>query len=735
MNPGFGQFAREKNKHFYTAVANLFIFLPYFFSVGTLLRTLFSPWKNLKQQKEGPGFSFQEWGNRLSFNLISRFIGAGSRAMLIGTYLFLQLSFVLLLPAVFIAFNAALPLLFMMQTSNKPSSEKSQAAKDAFIESHSVTAETKQAVGEWFDSLSQTDIANKPWYDLKRLMSSPPLGRNFSAGYTPTLDLYVKELTADSDHAKNLIAREKEIKQIEQILAKSNEANVVLVGEEGVGKHTVVEALAKRIFDGSSNPVLAYKRILKVDMEKILAQSPDQLTREKIMKDLLKEAANAGNIIIFIDELDKYVSSDTARIDLSSTITEFAYENKIQFIGISTPFNYEKYIAKKDAVSNAFEKIDIHEVSKDEAQAILLTEIGQFERRYALTIPYETVLECVTKSDYYITNIPFPEKAIDLLDTACSYVKSRKEAIVSPRVITTLLEEKTHVPLEVNDELKTKLLDLEKTLADKIVAQTEATTKLAGSLRKSFVIGKTRKKPIASFLFLGPTGVGKTETAKALATVFFGGPDKMIRFDMSNYQSKDNIPQLIGSSSTNEPGLLTQAVREHPYGILLLDEIEKADHDLLNIFLSLLDEGYFTDGFGKRVDCRNLMVIATSNAGSDFVYSGATTSLIDHLVEAHLFNPEFLNRFDDVVVYKALEGASIRELAKRMLAAISADIALKQGVTITVSDAFIENLVVKGYNPKFGARNMARIIRDEVENKIAQEILAGTTKKGGTISF
>lgn len=735
MNPRFGQFAREKNKHFYTAVANIFIFLPYFFSVGTLLKTLLSPWKNLQQKKETPGFSFNEWGNRLSFNLISRFIGAGARIMLIGTYLCLQLSFVLLLPATFILFNLSLPIFFMVQSSRKPYSEKQQAAKDAFIESHSLTPETKPAVGAWFDSLSHTDIANRPWYDLKRLMSSPPLGRNFSAGYTPTLDLYVKELTAPLSHSKNLIAREKEITQIEQILAKSNEANVVLVGEEGVGKHTVVEALAKRIFDGSSNPVLAYKRILKVDMEKILAQSPDQLTREKIMKDMLTEAANAGNIIIFIDELDKYVSNESNRIDLSSTITEFAYENKIQFIGIATPFNYQKYIFKKDAVSNAFEKIDIHEVSKDEAQAILLSEVGLFERRYQLTIPYETIVDCVTKSDYYITNIPFPEKAIDLLDTACSYVKSQKQAIVTPQVITTLLEQKTHVPLEVNEDMKAKLLDLEKTLADKIIAQTEVTTKLAGALRKSFVIGTTRKKPIASFLFLGPTGVGKTETAKALATVFFGGSDKMIRFDMANFQSRENIPQLIGSSETNEPGQLTQAIREHPYGILLLDEIEKADHDLLNIFLSLLDEGYFTDGFGKRVDCRNLMVIATSNAGADFVYSGATTSLIDHLVETHLFNPEFLNRFDDVIVYKSLEGASIRILAKRMLAAISKDIQEKQGVTISISDGLVEELVSKGYNPKFGARNMARIIRDEVENKIAHAILAGTVKKGGTISF
>ncbi len=735
MNPPFGQFAREKNSRFYTAVANLFIFLPHFFSVSTLLKTLFSPWKNVNQKKESLGFSINEWANRLSFNLISRFIGAWARLTLIGGYLLIQIMFVLLLPAIFVGYNLMLPILFMLKSSAESDEQKLLNKKNAFIETHSLTAETKEAVGVWFDQLQQTNIYNRPWYDLKRLMNSPPLGRNFTAGYTPTLDEYISELTMAFDHSKNLIAREKEITQIEQILAKSNEANVVLVGPEGVGKHTVVEALAKRIFEGTSNPILAYKRILKVDMEKVLAQSTDQQSRENIMKDLFSEAAQAGNIIIFIDEIDKYVSSDTGRIDLSSSINEFALHNKIQFIGITNPFNYEKYLFKNDKMTDTFEKIDIPEVSKEEAQAILLGEIGQFERRNGVTIPYETVVECITKSDYYITNIPFPEKAIDLLDSACSTVKSQNKAIVAPQVITDLLEQKTHVPLEINDALKSKLLDLEKSLASRVIAQTEATTKLAGALRKSFVIGKTRKKPLASFLFLGPTGVGKTETAKALATVFFDGPDKMIRFDMSMYQSNTNIPQLIGSSTTNEPGLLTQAIRQQPYGILLLDEIEKADKNLLNIFLSLLDEGYFTDGFGKRVDCRNLMVIATSNAGADFVYSGATTSLIDHLVEAKLFNPEFLNRFDDVIIYKSLEGKNIRILAKRMLDAIAKDIQEKQGVTITITDAFIEKLVVEGYNPKFGARNMARIIRDEVENKIAQSILAGTVKKGGTIAF
>jgi len=706
--------------------------MPHFFSVGPLFKTLFSPWKNLKTGKTTAGFSFEEWWNRFTFNVISRFVGAGMRGAIIGTYLLLQVVFVLCLPFAFIIYNLISPLLFAFQGTD--SETQKQKAREEFIKNHSLNQSSQTAVSTWYDSLN-SNISNKPWYDLSRLLSTPPIGRDWAAGYTPTLDQFATEIAKESNTVKKLIGRDSEITHIEQVLTKSNEANVVLVGEDGVGRHSVVQALADRMYAGTCNPVLVYKRIMKVDMEKVLAQSPDYVTREQIMKDLLKEAATAGNIVIFIDDIDKYVSSDEDRVDLSTVLEEYASGSKIQFIGVTTPFFYQKYIFKNEKIASLFEKIEVAEVNASQAVPILLSIVPNFESRFKITIPYESVSECISKSDYYITTAPFPEKAIDLLDEVCSYTVNNKLPAVTPEIINQIIETKTHVPINIDDSLKQKLVNLETTLKKVIIAQDEAVNKLSGAIRKSFVIGKTRKKPLASFLFLGPTGVGKTETAKAVATVFFDSSDKMIRFDMSLYQSKDNIPQLIGSATTNDPGLLAKAIREKPYGVLLLDEIEKADHDLLNIFLTLLDEGYFTDGFGKRVDCRNLMVIATSNAGGDFIYEGNTTSLIDHLVEEHIFNPEFLNRFDDVITYKALNGESITILATRMLNSIKSDIESKQGVHITVTPTFITNLVEKGYNVKFGARNMARIIRDEVENKIAAQILDGSIKKGGTISF
>ncbi|OGK18742.1 hypothetical protein A3D80_02450 [Candidatus Roizmanbacteria bacterium RIFCSPHIGHO2_02_FULL_40_13b] len=732
MNKNFASFAAQKNRNFFIASTNLFMFMPHFFSVGPLFKTLFSPWKNLKTGKTTAGFSFEEWWNRFTFNVISRFVGAGMRGAIIGTYLLLQVVFVLCLPFAFIIYNLISPLLFAFQGTD--SETQKQKAREEFIKNHSLNQSSQTAVSTWYDSLN-SNISNKPWYDLSRLLSTPPIGRDWAAGYTPTLDQFATEIAKESNTVKKLIGRDSEITHIEQVLTKSNEANVVLVGEDGVGRHSVVQALADRMYAGTCNPVLVYKRIMKVDMEKVLAQSPDYVTREQIMKDLLKEAATAGNIVIFIDDIDKYVSSDEDRVDLSTVLEEYASGSKIQFIGVTTPFFYQKYIFKNEKIASLFEKIEVAEVNASQAVPILLSIVPNFESRFKITIPYESVSECISKSDYYITTAPFPEKAIDLLDEVCSYTVNNKLPAVTPEIINQIIETKTHVPINIDDSLKQKLVNLETTLKKVIIAQDEAVNKLSGAIRKSFVIGKTRKKPLASFLFLGPTGVGKTETAKAVATVFFDSSDKMIRFDMSLYQSKDNIPQLIGSATTNDPGLLAKAIREKPYGVLLLDEIEKADHDLLNIFLTLLDEGYFTDGFGKRVDCRNLMVIATSNAGGDFIYEGNTTSLIDHLVEEHIFNPEFLNRFDDVITYKALNGESITILATRMLNSIKSDIESKQGVHITVTPTFITNLVEKGYNVKFGARNMARIIRDEVENKIAAQILDGSIKKGGTISF
>ena len=282
----------------------------------------------------------------------------------------------------------------------------------------------------------------------------------------------------------------------------------------------------------------------------------------------------------------------------------------------------------------------------------------------------------------------------------------------------------------ITSQIKEKLINLEDLLKDSIVEQEEAINKLSSSLRRSFLLLGKRKKPLASFLFLGPTGVGKTETAKAIAQTFFSAADRenlnyLIRFDMSEYQSKSDIPKLIGDSIYHEPGQLSKAIRENPYGVLLLDEIEKADHDLLNIFLTILDEGYFTDGEGKRVDCKNLVIIATSNAAASEIYQNKNISIMDYLIEHHVFSPEFLNRYDGVVVFRPLSEESIFKIANKMIEKIVDDIQSMYGIKVKISEKTLENIVSKSKDSRFGARNLDRVIRDDVEDKISKLILQG----------
>jgi len=487
-----------------------------------------------------------------------------------------------------------------------------------------------------------------------------------------------------------------------------------------------------------------YKRILRLNMEKILNQETDPEKRMNFFEDLLQEAALAQNVIIFIDNLDHYISSQDDKIDLTTSIEKYAKSNQIQFIGITTPFFYEKYFFTNDKLARLFVKIEVKEVSVQAAEKILLRLTHTFEERYQVILPYETIKTAIDKSDFYITAIPFPEKAIDLLDSACVFAQQSAVKVVLPDLLDKVLTEKTHVPTSLTANTKEKLTKLEEMLFEKIVNQQRAIMKLSSAIRRSFLLLGKRKKPLASFLFLGPTGVGKTETAKAITNIFFGGESYLTRFDMSNYQSTLDIPKLIGSLDSASPGLLTKAIRESPYGVLLLDEIEKANKDLLNIFLSVLDEGYFTDGYGKKVDCKNLVIIATSNAGTDFIYNNSNTvtaadfkgeKIVDYLIQQKIFTPEFLNRFDAVIAYNSLDKESAKKIAKKMLAGIAADVLKLHKVKLTVSDAFLEGLIAKGYNEKFGARNLERLLRDEVEDKIAQIVFQENVETAKTINL
>lgn len=748
MHKNFVTYAKRAIKNYGEAVFNILVFLPYFFSIIALSKNLFYPWKNLTTKKLATGFSLSEWFGRKSFNIISRTIGFWMRISLILFYFLLQLFFIISLPLATTFTILSLPIFYFLYILEPTDEQKKDTARVLFLGSHLLDHENYSEVLRWFEEYYKLKESHARWWNLSNLFLIPPLARDWTAGYTPRLDTYCIDLTAPGyqHKMKNALDRISEIAQIEQVLIKSDATNLLIVGEEGVGKHTIVDAFAKRVYEGRTNPILMYKRVLKLNLEKILMWFTDQKQRENFLEELLAEAAEAKNCIILIDDIDRYVGSSGGQVDLTGPIEKFSQHSLVQLIGITTPFAYQKYVFPVSKISQTFSKIDVYEITANQSESILKNIAILFESRYHLIIPYETIKATIDKSNYFLTAIPFPEKAIELLDSACASITQSNQTprihpaknIVTPEVIDRVLTEKIHTPTTLTEELKKKLIHLEETLSGRVVQQTEAIKELSSAMRRSFLLIGKRKKPLATFLFLGPTGVGKTETAKAIAQLFFGSESSFIRFDMSLYQSSQDIPHLIGSIDSGNPGLLTSAIRQNPYGVLLLDEIEKANHELTNIFLTVLDEGYFTDGYGKKVDCKNLVVIATSNAASDLFFKSTPITqpeLYAYLVQNKVFAPEFLNRFDGVIRYQALTADSIAWIAKKMIDRIADDIFKLHKIRLTISNEYLSTIAQKGYDKQFGARNLERVIRDELEDRVAKMVMENKIKENETISL
>lgn len=761
MKSDLSRFLKKTVHNFFEASLNLFLFFPYFFSVGPLFRTLLYPWKNIVTKKEIRGFSFSELLGRIFFNLVSRLIGFVMRLSIILFYILLQTAYVILLPFLVLVFFILLPFMALIHLTEKTDEQKKEELRKTFIQARLLKEENRAAVAAWFEEYYREHLCRRDWWKLSNLFTYPPLARDWAVGYTPILDEFTEDLTSPAYQAGMGVAvgRAREIGQMQEILIKNTEANVLIVGEEGVGKHTIVDALAKRIYEGQTVSLLAYKRILKLNLEKILTRYTDLQQRESFLEDLFAEAAAAKNVILLIENMDKYVAFGPDRIDLSLPIEKFGRGSAIQFIGITTPFFYQRFIFGNDKINRIFTKLDVAEITAEEAKKTLLETSFLFETRSSVIIPYETILDTIDKSEFYITSIPFPEKAFNLLDMACAaYNRAHPQRdakvlpVILPDLVDTVLSQKTHIPTKLTEEMRRKLVDMEHLIGKRVLNQEEAVAKLAAAMRRSFILLGKRKKPIATFLFLGPTGVGKTETAKALADIFFGSDKYLLRFDMSLYQSRDDIKTLMGSVESGMPGLLTKAVRETPYGVLLLDEIEKADKDLLNIFLTLIDEGYFTDGFGKRVDCKNLIVIGTSNAGADYIFKQETmlgklsalsegrksednSDLVSYLVSQRLFSPEFLNRFDGVVTYLPVTESSLLALGRNMISTVADSVYKLYKIRLVVKDSTLSELVKKGYNPAFGARNLQRTMTQEIEDRLAKLILEKKVSEGETVEL
>ena len=435
--------AKQILLNYFEAIYTLVFFFPYFFSLGPLLKTLFYPWKHIVTKKETRGFSFSEYSNRLLLNLMSSLIGASMRFSIICFCVLFEILYILSLPIISVFYLIViLPILLFLYAINPTEDELKEREKTAFLASHCLKKENNLQVTDWFEDRWKNNAVEKKWWDKKLLFSYPPLARDWATGYTPMLDNYVEDLTSSvyQSEMRHIVGRKKELEQMQDILSKTEEANIMLVGEEGVGKRTVVDALARLIYGGQTGIQLAYKRILKLNMEKILTSSTDLEQRQLFFEDLLAEAVEAKSVILLLENIDKYCSSGEGRLDLTTSIEKFVKHPAIQFIGITTPFFFQRYLFPNEKINRMFVKVDVKEISKLEALSTLLHCIPSYEKQYSVTIPYETASAIIEKSEFYITNIPFPEKAIELLDQTAAHYYSRFKRVKNEKIPSLLPE-------------------------------------------------------------------------------------------------------------------------------------------------------------------------------------------------------------------------------------------------------------------------------------------------------
>jgi ATP-dependent Clp protease ATP-binding subunit ClpE len=614
--------------------------------------------------------------------------------------------------------------------------------------------------------------------------TSPQMQRGKGGGF---LDRFGRNLTqlAKAGLIDPVIGRDKEIERVIEILNRRNKNNPVLIGEPGVGKTAIVEGLALRIAEGNVPAKLLNKEVYLLDVASLVANTGIRGQFEERMKQLIAELQHRKNIILFIDEIHLLVGAGSAEgsMDAGNILKPALARGELQVVGATTLKEYRQ-IEKDAALERRFQPVMVHEPTIEQAIEILKGIQEKYEQFHQVKYTDEAIKACVTLSHRYIQDRFLPDKAIDLLDEAGSKVNLRtgptdekqiqerllqlakekekaakeenyelaaklrdeelklekqlenktdaEKAIVDVADIQKIIEEKTGIPvgkLQASEQAKMK--NLEENLAKKVIGQAEAVKKVAKAIRRSRAGLKAKNRPIASFLFVGPTGVGKTELTKTLAEELFGSKDAMIRLDMSEYMEKHSVSKLIGSPpgyvGHEEAGQLTEKVRRNPYSIILLDEIEKAHPDVQHMFLQILEDGRLTDSQGRTVSFKDTVIIMTSNAGVTdkkitvgFGKENSRTSILDSL--SSYFKPEFLNRFDAIIEFKPLEKEHMLQIVELMLDELKATLK-EEGIQVDISQEAKEKLAEIGYHPAFGARPLRRAIQEHVEDQIADLLL------------
>jgi ATP-dependent Clp protease ATP-binding subunit ClpC len=564
---------------------------------------------------------------------------------------------------------------------------------------------------------------------------------------TPYLNSFSTDVTmlAHYGQLEACVARTADIDEIFQII-EGGQSNLLLVGEHGVGRKTIIEGIAQSMIEDEVPEKLKDKRLVRLSVSALLAGASPEGAIDRLRR-IMEEMARARNVILYINNIHELIGvavGQSGSLDIADTLAEFLSNKRFLVIATTTPEDYAQHILGT-SVKDVFAKVDIREMDEDQAIAVLESRAGALEYKHNIFFSYAAISACVEYSLKFFHESCLPGSALEIMTEAAAFTKNKKgvNTIVTKEEVAMVVTEKTKIPLSaISSNESDKLLRLEEEMHMRVIGQNEGVSAVANALRRARAEMRSTKRPIASFLFLGPTGVGKTELAKTIADVYFGGEQMMIRLDMSEYQDKSSIYRLIGLPGSKGTGILTEAVRQHPFSLVLLDEIEKADPDVLNVFLQVMDDGRLTDSSGYVFDFTNVIIIATSNAGTLFVQEQSRTGmsheeLLNQLLHTELrqyFRPEFLNRFDSVVLFNSLQRSDIKKIAGLMFAGIAKEIE-KKGVVLVATDEALDFLANAGFDPEFGARPMRRALQERVENKLAELFLQGKLKRGSTVTI
>ena len=572
------------------------------------------------------------------------------------------------------------------------------------------------------------------------------IGEGFTTGWTIETSKYTVDVTNKVLNLKPaLLGRKEEFEQMVNVLSKPTQNNVLLVGEVGTGKTSLVEVLALNSFLGViPGRKLYHKRVYQLMLGQLVAGVQHLGDLEGRIQAILQELSHAGNILLFIPDLEQIVGSSSSRIDLSGAFLPSLRDGKLPVIATTTPGAYKKFLEPLQVFSELFDMIKIDEPDRTEAIQMLLERANEVEEKNHIILTYKAVVASVELAHRFMQDRALPGSAITLLSSVASAASITHKEVVDEADITAKIEQQTKVAIAAPGEKeKDLLLHFEENLHKRIIGQDEAVKAISQAVRRVRAGLGEQKRPI-SFLFLGPTGVGKSETAKALASVYFGGEEKTIRLDMSEYTSPGSVNRLLGASAGegDEKGELTEKVAEHPFSLVMLDEFEKAHAEVLDLFLQVFEDGRLTDNHGKLVSFANTIIIATSNAGAFYIQEqlkqGKTIDatfqqgLLGDIEKEHVFKPELLNRFDGIIVFRPITQEETQKIAALYLQNVQNKLAL-QDIHVRFTDSVVALCAKRGFDAEFGARPLRRFIQDTIEDLIAKAILEGRISRGAII--